>query len=313
LVSTLLPPLCKTFLLQASPNLAWQTVPHYHSPVFLISDSHFSLPLPLPVLLMVISTDSDIYTPFPQMIIEDGPQSSEDGSGLHSPIFSAHFPQPHGDSSKSYQTRSLFKTTLIVISHVVHNKVRYHQDQLDIQHAAGILASQFDYTNIGLAAPHHHHHLLETPLDLHSNPNVHHHHPYSSEYSLPSRNHLGLDFPPHAYPNTRLPPPPAHGSALNLSYQDPPHRRYSTEDLHHHSYSSGGGSVQPSVAQPPESTQRSPVPRSEPTPQQHPTQPAASTSQDAPPREISNQVIACRQWCVQLLGCSFQTVNSRGC
>lgn len=244
---------------------------------------------------MVISTDSDIYTPFPQMIIEDGPQSSEDGSGLHSPIFSAHFPQPHGDSSKSYQTRSLFETTLIAISHVVYNKVRYHQDQLDIQHATGILASQFDYS---LAAPHHHHHLLETPLDLHPNPSTHHA-SYPSEYSIPSRNHLGLDFPHNAYPNTRLPPPPAQGTPINLSYQAPPHRRYSAEDLHHHhSYSSSSSSAQPSVPQPPESTQRSPVPRSEPAPQQHLTQPAASTSQDPPPREISNQVIACRQWCV---------------
>ncbi|OJA20523.1 hypothetical protein AZE42_01595 [Rhizopogon vesiculosus] len=234
---------------------------------------------------MVISTDSDIYTPFPQgIMMEDGPQSSEDGSGLHSPIFSAHFPQPHGDS------------------------IRYHQDQLDIQHAAGILASQFDYSNISIATPHHHHHhhLLETPLDLHPNPNPNpHHHHYHSDYSLPSRNHLGLDIPPHAYPNTRLPPPPAHGSAINLSYQGPPHRRYSAEDLHHHSYSSGGGSAQPSVAQPQpqENTQRSPVPRSESTPQQHTPQPAASTSQDPPSREISNQVIACRQCRARKIRC----------
>ena len=195
------------------------------------------------------------------------------------------------------KTRSLFETTLIAISHVVHNKVRYHQDQLDIQHAAGILASQFDFTNIATPNYHHHHHILETPLDLNSNPNVHHHNSYHSDYSLPSRNHLGLDIPPHTYPNTRLPPPSAHGSAINLSYQGPPHRKYSTEDLHHHSYSSGGGSTQPSVPQPQENSQRSPVPRSESTPQQHP-QPAASTSQDATPKEISNQVIACRQWYV---------------
>ncbi|KAG0700822.1 hypothetical protein DFH29DRAFT_602797 [Suillus ampliporus] len=224
---------------------------------------------------MVISTDSDIYTPFPQsMIIEDGPQSSEDGSGLHSPIFGAQFPQPHGD-------------------------IRYHQDHLDIQHAAGILASQFDYTNINLSVPHPH--LLETPLNLHPNPNSHHHHTsYPSDFPLPQRNHLGLDIPPHGYPNTRLPPPPAQGTAVNLSYQGPPSRRYSTEDLRHQSYSSGGGSAQPPVLQSPESTQRSSVPTSEPPPQQ---QPAASSSQDPPRREISNQVIACRQCRARKIRC----------
>ncbi|KAG1812086.1 uncharacterized protein BJ212DRAFT_1371289 [Suillus subaureus] len=221
---------------------------------------------------MVISTDSDIYTPFPQgIMMEDGPQSSEDGSGLHSPIFGAQFPQPHGD-------------------------IRYHQDQLDIQHAAGILASQFDYTNINI---HPHPHLLETPLNLHSNQNPHHHNSYQSEFPLPQRNHLGLDIPPHAYPNTRLPPPPAHGGAVNLSYQGPPNRRYSAEDLRPQSYSSGGGSTQPPVIQTPEST-RSSVPTSESTPQ---PQPAASTSQDPPRREISNQVIACRQCRARKIRC----------
>ncbi|KAG1832399.1 hypothetical protein EV424DRAFT_1342372 [Suillus variegatus] len=207
---------------------------------------------------MVISTDSDIYTPFPQSVMmEDGPQSSEDGSGLHSPIFGAQFPQPHGDS---------------------------------------ILASQFDYTNISI---HSHPHLIETPLNIHSNQNPHHHNTYQSEFPLSQRNHLGLDLPPHAYPNTRLPPPPAHGGAVNLSYQGPPNRRYSAEDLRPQSYPSGGGSAQPPVIQTSEST-RSSVPISESTPQ---PQPAASTSQDPPRREISNQVIACRQCRARKIRC----------
>ncbi|KAG1790494.1 uncharacterized protein HD556DRAFT_1310512 [Suillus plorans] len=208
---------------------------------------------------MVISTDSDIYTPFPQSVMmEDGPQSSEDGSGLHSPIFGAQFPQPHGDT--------------------------------------GILASQFDYTNISI---HSHPHLIETPLNIHSNQNPHHHNTYQSDFPLSQRNHLGLDLPPHAYPNTRLPPPPAHGGTVNLSYQGPPNRRYSAEDLRPQSYPSGGGSAQPPVIQTPEST-RSSVPISESTPQ---PQPAASTSQDPPRREISNQVIACRQCRARKIRC----------
>lgn len=45
----------------------------------------------------VASASSDVFSP--HMIVDDGHQSSEDGSGLHSPIFGAQFPHPHGDSS----------------------------------------------------------------------------------------------------------------------------------------------------------------------------------------------------------------------
>ncbi|KAG2336160.1 hypothetical protein BDR05DRAFT_1006111 [Suillus weaverae] len=220
---------------------------------------------------MVISTNSDVYAPFLQgIMIEDGYQSNEDGFGLHSPIFGAQFPQPHG-------------------------YIRYHQDQLDIQHAAGILTSQFDYTNINI---HPHPHLLETPSNFHSNQNLHHHNSYQSEFLLPQRNHLGLDTPPHAYPNTCLPLPPARGAAISLFYQGPRNRKYSAEDLRPQSYS-GGCSAQPPAMETPEST-RSSVPMSESTPQ---LQPAASTSQDPPHREISNQVIACQQCRAKKIRC----------
>ena len=49
-------------------------------------------------LAMVASADTDIYSPFQQpMISEDGPQSSEEGSGLHSPVFGAPYPT-HNDN-----------------------------------------------------------------------------------------------------------------------------------------------------------------------------------------------------------------------
>ncbi|KAG2114592.1 VTC domain-containing protein [Suillus discolor] len=48
-----------------------------------------------------------------------------------------------------------------------------------------------------------------------------------------------LDIPPHAYPNTHLLLPPAHGGIIKLSYQD--------KDFHPQSYSSGGGSPQLSL------------------------------------------------------------------
>lgn len=53
---------------------------------------------------MVASADTDIYSPFQQpMISEEGPQSSEEGSGLHSPVFGAPYPA-HTDSCKAFVT-----------------------------------------------------------------------------------------------------------------------------------------------------------------------------------------------------------------
>jgi len=48
---------------------------------------------------MVVSTSSDPYSPFhPAIMSEDGPQSSEDSSGLHSPLFAPdHYPA-HGNN-----------------------------------------------------------------------------------------------------------------------------------------------------------------------------------------------------------------------
>ncbi|KAG1884511.1 uncharacterized protein F5891DRAFT_1284682 [Suillus fuscotomentosus] len=207
--------------------------------------------------MVTISTNSDIYFPFPRGMMEDGPQYSEDGSGLYPPIFGTQFPQPHGD-------------------------IHYHQNQLDVQCAAGIPASQFDYTNINI---HLHPHLLENPQ---------HHDSYQYEFPFSQRNDLGLGVPPHACLNTYLPPPPANGGIVNLFYEGPPNRIYSLKDLRLQYYSSGGGSAQPPVIQTPEST-RSSIPTSESQSTPHP-QPTASTSRDQPPRDISNRVIACQQW-----------------
>ena len=46
---------------------------------------------------MVASSNGDLYTPFPHMpIVEEGVQSSEEGSDLHSPIFDAPYTTPDG-------------------------------------------------------------------------------------------------------------------------------------------------------------------------------------------------------------------------
>ncbi|KAL4078296.1 hypothetical protein V8B97DRAFT_1936553 [Scleroderma yunnanense] len=252
---------------------------------------------------MVASSNGDVYPPFPHpIIVEDGPQSSEDGSGLHSPIFGAQFPQPHGDS------------------------IRYHHDQLDIHNAAGVLASQFDYKTLHLSVPQASPHVYDDHLDLHAASHTHHH-SYSQDYPLSHRNHLGLDIPPHSYHTPRLPPPPITSGAGGLTYHLPaPHRRYSGDVSRDHSYSTGGTS---SVSVPSVNDQRSFVPKREPDlqptiqsapsqqpqqlPQQLPqqsqqsTQPAqqqtASTSQNTTRRETSNLVIACRQCRARKIRC----------
>ncbi|KIK99397.1 hypothetical protein PAXRUDRAFT_822813 [Paxillus rubicundulus Ve08.2h10] len=226
---------------------------------------------------MVVSVNSDIYSPFPHgMIIEDGPQSSEDGSGLHSPIFGAQFPQPHGDS------------------------IRYHPDQLDIHNAAGILASQFDNSYLSIPVSHAPPQLLEPSLDLHST--NHHHQPsYPHDYPIPSRSQLGLDISAQPYPNARLPPPPSQGPPININYQPAPlHRRYSNDVARDQSYPSGGPLSPPVSA---DTDHRSTTQRRHSTSQPAPQQ-SASGSEDPPPRrEAANLVIACRQCRARKIRC----------
>ncbi|KAF8557671.1 hypothetical protein OG21DRAFT_1505168 [Imleria badia] len=210
------------------------------------------------------------------MIVDDGPQSSEDGSGLHSPIFGAQF---RGDSSTS---TPVITSRPFLHTHV--NKVRYHPDHLDVHNAAGILASQFDSNyNLALSVPPPpQQHLLDPSLDLHP-PHQH----YSHEY----RNHLGLDLSPHAYPNARLPPPP---SQLNLPYHTG--RRF-PPDPRDPSYPSPQS---PSAPVLPDSDQRSPPTKRDPAPSQTTATPAQPTP---PRREGSNLVIACRQCRARKIRC----------
>jgi hypothetical protein len=53
--------------------------------------------------MMVVSANADLYSPFPHSLsVDEGPQStsSEEGSGLHSPVLGPPFPSPNGDSSR---------------------------------------------------------------------------------------------------------------------------------------------------------------------------------------------------------------------
>ncbi|KAF9066700.1 hypothetical protein BDP27DRAFT_1404271 [Rhodocollybia butyracea] len=131
---------------------------------------------------MVASINNDLYSPFqhPSMA-EEGPQSSEDGSGIHSPVFDSHFPPPHG------------------------NDFRY-QDQ--IEDAADIL---FDYSSSLMhqqQPP-----LIDAALEIPSPSALHVN--LSSDYSVAPRNQLGIEYLPHSSVNSRqIPLIPNSGSDI---------------------------------------------------------------------------------------------------
>ena len=68
----------------------------FNSPCFDATSPSSTLPPDAPPD-MVASSNGDLYTPFPHMpIVEEGVQSSEEGSDLHSPIFDAPYATPDG-------------------------------------------------------------------------------------------------------------------------------------------------------------------------------------------------------------------------
>ncbi|TFK44027.1 hypothetical protein BDQ12DRAFT_717221 [Crucibulum laeve] len=217
---------------------------------------------------MVASVNSDLYSPFQQHIMhEEGPQSSEEGSGLHSPVYSPYAP-PHGDN------------------------FRYQQpDHLDVHHsAAAILAPQFDYTHSlnNIQQPP----ILDTRLELPSPPPSARHVTFPSHpYSLPPRNQLGLDFPVQTSVHSRI-PHTAHGGGPNVDfrYNSASERRLPGGPSHDHSYPRPGSN---SAAMPMDSDHRQPLvnnaERVEPS-----VAGVASTSRESR-KEISSVVIACRQ------------------
>ncbi|KJA23398.1 hypothetical protein HYPSUDRAFT_586431 [Hypholoma sublateritium FD-334 SS-4] len=137
---------------------------------------------------MVASASVDPYSPFHphSMPAEDGPQSSEEGSGLHSPVsFGAPY-ATHGDS------------------------LRYS----DGQHALG---AQFDFSHSLAQQPP----ILSGALLDSSSRHV----TYPAHYAMPPRNQLGVDFsvqPPVAH---RIPAVPQHSPHIDFRYPPASERR----------------------------------------------------------------------------------------
>ena len=160
--------------------------------------------------------------------------------------------------------------------------VRYRPEQVDIQNAAGILASQFDYNISVQQGP-----LLDASLD--PTTNGHHHHRsggYPHDYQLPpSRNQLGLDIPTQTLSNTRLPPPPTAQGGDHVYFTSSPDRQYAGGGGYATSGMPIDGGHQASSSSVQQQSQSAPSA----------TGTSANTSQE-PRKESSGVVIACRQW-----------------
>uniref|UniRef100_A0A8H7Y1S2 Zn(2)-C6 fungal-type domain-containing protein n=1 Tax=Psilocybe cubensis TaxID=181762 RepID=A0A8H7Y1S2_PSICU len=208
---------------------------------------------------MVSSANADPYSPFQQtMVPEEGPQSSEEGSGLHSPVFGAPY-TTHGDS------------------------FRYQHDQLDVHHSAAMIPPQYDYTLNAQQPP-----ILDT-LEL---PNSSARHvTFPSHYTVPPRNHIGIDFSAQSPVNSRIPPAVHGGPPVDYRYSPTTERRLPGGSSHDHSYNRPSGN--PSLL-PMESDHRASL---VPTAARSDTSPTAeaSTSSRETRKEISSVVIACRQ------------------
>ncbi|KAH9484701.1 hypothetical protein JR316_0001601 [Psilocybe cubensis] len=192
------------------------------------------------------------------MVPEEGPQSSEEGSGLHSPVFGAPY-TTHGDS------------------------FRYQHDQLDVHHSAAMIPPQYDYTLNAQQPP-----ILDT-LEL---PNSSARHvTFPSHYTVPPRNHIGIDFSAQSPVNSRIPPAVHGGPPVDYRYSPTTERRLPGGSSHDHSYNRPSGN--PSLL-PMESDHRASL---VPTAARSDTSPTAeaSTSSRETRKEISSVVIACRQ------------------
>ncbi|GLB44949.1 putative GAL4-like Zn(II)2Cys6 (or C6 zinc) binuclear cluster DNA-binding domain [Lyophyllum shimeji] len=224
-------------------------------------------PLAFPFLtIMVVSTNSDVYSPLQYAMNQDeGAQTSEGGSGLHSPThFGTSFSSPHGDS------------------------FRYQHDSLEVQRAAAIVAPQYDYaTSLNLQQPP----LLDTPLELPS-PSAQHV-TFSGHYpvALPHRDHIPHDFPVQSVSNSRL--PSAHtGGSIDLRYTSPSEQRLPGGPSHDHSYPR---QARVSSGMPMEGDRKPPPMPSSSEHKEPSTNPPVASGSREPRKEISTVVIACRQ------------------
>ncbi|KAF6765530.1 hypothetical protein DFP72DRAFT_204488 [Ephemerocybe angulata] len=225
---------------------------------------------------MVASANGgDLYSFHTTMNHDDGPQSSEEGSGMHSPVLYGAAP---GDSS-----------------------FRYQHDPLDVQPAPAILTTS-PYHDYSLAAQQN-----QIVLDggRHLPYSNTHYLPHPSPPGHPPRGHLGLDI----HNDPRLPSPAqASGSSVDW-YGNIPERRLHGGQPQEHSYPRPGGTSvaismnpdhRPQVVAPPEHTE-------------HSAPPPSATSTTERRKETSNVVIACRQCRSRKIRCDSTRPGCNNC
>ncbi|KAI0694263.1 hypothetical protein BC835DRAFT_1015031 [Cytidiella melzeri] len=223
---------------------------------------------------MVASAGADLYTPFPSLTIEDGVQSSEEGStsDVHSPVFEVPFPAD----------------------------VRYHLTQLHVPDTAtpmgpasfGARYSTQHNLDIQSPAPH----LLGT-LQVPSSTTMQHMLPHPHSHAGYTRVHhpvldLGMDPPCIVHSPTTLSPAEEYTFNLpqsSLSEQHMPGASYNTLSLTTHG----------SIAMAPPDQKSQPPLRASPSGNSNAAGSSPSHSSTAGPsrprREASTVVIACRQ------------------
>jgi len=243
-------------------------------------DSPAAANMPVP------SINADLYNSFPPGMIDDGPQSSEDGSGLHSPVFGGHY-STHGDSCKLLSRLQFSPTSA--------NNVRYQTDPLDVQHSASIMAPTYDYGHshaLSQQPP-----ILDSALELPSTSARHS--TFSHQYPVhPARNHL-LDFPVQSPISSRMPSGVHSQQSMYTSRYDPTsERRLPGGPSHDHSpYARPPG---PSAMLPMDAGDHRTAVVSATRAESLQSAPQSSSPGTQSRKETSGVVIACRQWSVVL-------------
>ncbi|KIP09470.1 hypothetical protein PHLGIDRAFT_126340 [Phlebiopsis gigantea 11061_1 CR5-6] len=234
---------------------------------------------------MVAAANAELYTPFPHsMLIEDGVQSSEEGStsDIHSPVFESVYP-PDGhlhlpDASASFSIPSPFDA-------------RYPRHSIQVPEA----------------------HLLDT-LQPPSATDVHH--------LLPPQphGHVAFGLQQHPVLNLALQPPPIHPPPPALSpvgeYSfNLPQSRMSEQQMHLVAYDTAPSSSRASfsMAPPPEQHKHSPPVHISPAANGNASGSNAPSSPSRPRREASNVVIACRQCRARKIRCDSSRPQCNNC
>ncbi|OSD04134.1 hypothetical protein PYCCODRAFT_1451417 [Trametes coccinea BRFM310] len=226
----------------------------------------------------VASANGDLYTPFPNMpVIEEGIQSSEEGSVLHSPIYEPSYVTPGG---------------------------RYHEHLGHFDDAANQLLpppSTFDarYSAPGVDPQARDPHFLDT-LQMPSPTTIHHHlpppHHPSTDLSLHGHPMLDLGGPSSRLQSGVMPSPSEYSMHLSQARLPEQHLRMSGEALPplppRHSAGMPAADSKPQITLPSASGSARTNPSS------------SNATQSRPPRrEASNVVIACRQCRARKIRC----------